>query len=141
MYEDMWRVSENGCWEWSRGTSNGYGMIWKDGRSQRAHRVVYECAMGPIPKRLVLHHKCENRLCVNPDHLEVTTKSGHALIHEINVHHDKLCDKGHPLTTIFSSSLGRYRSKCVTCMREYQREYARNYRREKACGKQRESPS
>ena len=65
---------EEGCWHWTGGrTSHGYGTLWFDGRSQRAHRVVYEALVGPIPDGLVIDHLCRNRLCVNPDHLEPVT--------------------------------------------------------------------
>ena len=38
-----------------------------------AHRVMYEKKFGKIEEGLVLHHKCENHICVNPDHLEKVT--------------------------------------------------------------------
>src|SRR3954451_12130692 len=67
-------TDENGCWPW-QGTPNheGYGR-W----GQRlAHRVVWQLVHGPIPVGRILHHTCENRICVNPGHLELTTRSKH----------------------------------------------------------------
>lgn len=62
------------CWEW-HGTRDaaGYGVIRVGDRILRAHRVVYEAAVAQIPDLLVLDHLCENKGCVNPDHLEPVT--------------------------------------------------------------------
>ncbi len=67
---------ETGCWEWQRGKNgDGYGTMQVNGRTERAHRVYYEWANGPVPKGLQLDHLCRNRGCVNPDHLEAVTNS------------------------------------------------------------------
>lgn len=71
------------CWFWlGNCDADGYGRITmrlkgdKDkgipGRhvKRRAHRVSYEVFVGPIPLGLDVDHKCENRWCIAPDHLE-----------------------------------------------------------------------
>jgi hypothetical protein len=70
-----WVVDEAGCWIWQRGKAEGYGVVWRDGRVQRAHRVVYEQHRGPIPDGLHLDHLCRVKACVNPDHLEPVTNA------------------------------------------------------------------
>ena len=62
------------CWIWKLSHSKlGYGRINYLGKASYAHRVSYMIYKGPIPKGLELDHKCRNRSCVNPDHLEPIT--------------------------------------------------------------------
>lgn len=57
------------CWLWTGPKSNGYGSISVNNRSIRAYRISYELHKGEIPKGGLICHKCNVRLCVNPDHL------------------------------------------------------------------------
>lgn len=54
--------------------AQGYGMQWKNGRSQRTHRVRYEEVHGPIPKGMVVMHLCDNPPCRAIDHLVLGTQ-------------------------------------------------------------------
>lgn len=67
------RDLDTGCVLWIGATKGGYGVIVIDGRQRAAHRVAYELARGPIAEGLVVDHLCENKLCVNPEHLDLVT--------------------------------------------------------------------
>ena len=58
--------------------SNGYGVIWVNGRLEHAHRFSYELVNGPVPRGLELDHRCRNRACINPDHLEPVARAVNA---------------------------------------------------------------
>lgn len=65
--------TSDSCWLWTSSVSSGYGRFHLRGRQEKAHRLAYELAKGPVPDGLELDHLCRNTLCVNPAHLEAVT--------------------------------------------------------------------
>lgn len=91
----------NQCWEWTASTRDNrsgqpYGHFRIDGKSYRANRVAHEMCNGEIPKNMVARHKCDNTLCVNPNHLIIGTyKQNNKDMYDRNRDRNRFCEN-HP---------------------------------------------
>ncbi len=76
----------SGCWVWHGSTGfhprhrqHRYGQIVLWDRRTRtrtlttAHKFAYIFTKGPVPDGHDVDHTCQNKLCVNPAHLEAVT--------------------------------------------------------------------
>lgn len=67
------KAGDNDCWNWTAAFRNGYGAIKHEGRVHSAHRVAFVLTYDEPAAGLIVAHKCDNKACCNPAHLEAVT--------------------------------------------------------------------
>ncbi len=127
--ERFWRYVRKGpaCWQWTgpRNKSNpakAYGRIVFHGVARPAHRIGYELLVGPIPEEMTVDHLCRNKLCVNPDHLEIVSRGENARRHMSSI---PACVNGHAFD---EANTRHHKGKrfCRQCSRDnWHRHYAK----------------
>lgn len=119
-----------GCWLWTAYCNpTGYGRYSIQGRLFLSHRVAFFSMLSLRPEAsLVLDHKCRQRSCVNPAHLEQVTQKENMNrgLHATKTH----CKRGHLFdeanTYRSPSRIGR---RCRACLRITTNERRRKYGR------------
>jgi HNH endonuclease len=134
------REDNSGCWLWTGARYyNGYGVMRVGGRydgfNTGAHRIAWQLTRGPIKDGLMVCHRCDVKLCVNPDHLFLGTGSENARDSVQKGRHPKThvthCPQGHAYnqfnTYIEKKTSGPGR-KCKVCMRAHSLLATQRYR-------------
>lgn len=66
--------NEEDCWKWLGLVEKnvGYGISYYRGKTNRAHRTAYILTNEkPLSRNQIIRHKCDNKICCNPNHLEL----------------------------------------------------------------------
>ncbi len=111
-------VSDSGCWESNYAVKpNGYSQIGINKKFVLVHRFIYEYYYGQICPDLTIDHKCKNKKCCNPLHLEQVTLleniqrgNGICVINAAKTH----CKRGHEFTLENTYIIPKGR-KCRAC--------------------------
>jgi hypothetical protein len=69
------------CWIWNGAVAGEYAQVKVNYKQYPAHILAYTFKYGTAPKGTRHHHTCENKLCVNPDHVKPLTVSEHSKLH------------------------------------------------------------
>ena len=109
------------CWEWQgSGRTDGYGQFFALKRYRATHRFSFYIANLYYPP--VVRHKCDNRKCVNPHHLEGGTQSDNMKDAVKRGRHwgaaKTHCNHGHEFTVENTYYRPDNSRECRTCRKE-----------------------
>lgn len=93
-------VNEKGCWIWQGNrNSHGYGQTAYRGKTKILHRRFYQVIHGvKLARWVYVCHRCDERLCINPDHLWLGTPKQNS--------EDMIAKKRQPEQTVTHCPLG-----------------------------------
>ncbi len=73
--EVEYKIIESGCWECTSHAlaGKGYPYLQRNNINTRVARYMWEKYKDEIPEGLQVLHKCDNKICINLDHLYLGT--------------------------------------------------------------------
>ncbi len=114
------------CVEWLGAHARGYSYVVYQGQTHLMHRLVYRWLHGIDDDELTLDHRCRNRGCIRPDHLELVTR-GENVLRGVGITAENArkthCPQGHE----YDYAKGG-RRMCRTCRAEARRAYRQRIR-------------
>ena len=80
------------CWQWTSSRPGGrYGKFtMRRGVTQSAQVLAWELTIAPVPEGAFVCHRCDNPICVRPDHLFLGT----AKLNSLDMSHKGRSTKG-----------------------------------------------
>jgi hypothetical protein len=115
------------CWDWIRAVgADGYGVCGFEGKIFRAHRLAFKLSNNLNPDKLHVLHKCDNRICCNPNHLFLGTNLENVRDKMNKGRHNNQkkthCKNGHEFnevnTYIVRKKNNRQERLCKSCKKE-----------------------
>ena len=112
------------CWEWEGATDDGgYGRFSAFGENY-AHRVSHLYFIGDIPEDFDVHHRCQNRRCQSPFHIQAVTHTNNmALTTNTKTH----CINGHPYNEENTRYTGKGARLCKVCRYDAIKRWRQNH--------------
>lgn len=106
---------KDSCWNWKAGVnSKGYGQFRFQKKMCLATRMALVFTDGEVPDDLCVLHKCDNPLCVNPEHLYIGTMKDNAQDREIRGRGNHCKWEGHHKAKLTIKQVKEIRSRKLT---------------------------
>ncbi len=127
------------CWIWCGSKMGaGYGEIRLNGKKLGAHQLSYLIHFGEYDRSKDIHHVCEVKLCVNPDHLTVMSRRDNLMASNTVTRRNAEkthCKCGERLVVVSKKGRG-----CRSCLNRQQREWQAKTKAKKLENELKETP-
>lgn len=114
LLKDNTSINSTGCIIYTSNhlkSRKGYLEFKHNYKNYRANRVILTRHIGPPPNESYeCHHKCKNRSCMNPEHMEWLTQIEHG-----KTKIKEFCKRGHKLDINGRNSKIKSRGTCLEC--------------------------